>query len=446
MIRSIKNQIIHISIIFIVAFSLSSCTGNEWPQFRGPDNNMIAKGTNLPTEWGDGKNVKWTYEIDGDSWSSPVIWGNKAFIASVFPVQISPPSESQSASSQEEDKSYLEDVYRWQLACVDLQSGKEMWKQVAFEGNPRTKKHRSTNYSGGTPVTDGKRVYVYFGMRGLYCYGLEGELLWEKDLGAYKTRNGWGTGSSPVIYKDVLFVQVDNELNSFLVALDSKTGDEIWKMARDEKTSYSSPVIWKNSVRTELVTGGKKARGYDPESGKVFWELHMAGHYNIPSAVVEKDLLFIGNAGRRDTPSTFFAIKAGAEGDITPAEGEETSSGVEWSNLNAPTGNPSPLLYNGLLYLMSSRGGELSCLDAATGAIIYQEKVDKTGSCWASPWAHEDKIYILDEKGVTSVIKAGTEFELLSQNNLDDKFWSSVAVAKDAYLFKGVKYLYCVKN
>ncbi len=433
MTRTSRNQLFIVTTIFIAVFTLSSCTSSNWPQFRGPDNNMVATGKNLPTEWDDDTNVRWTYEINGDSWSSPVVWGNKVFIASAFPVELS-------------DSSYLEDVYRWQVACVDLETGEELWKQVAFEGNPRTKKHRATNYAGETPVTDGKRVYVYFGMTGLFCYDLDGELLWKKDLGAYRTLNGWGTGSSPVIYKDVLYVQVDNEEHSFLVALDSGTGEEKWKVDREEKTNYSTPVIWKNSVRTELVSGGKKARAYDPATGEVYWELHMAGHYNIPSAVTEKDLLYIGNSGYRDIPSTLFAVKAGAKGDITPTEGEETSSGVLWSNLDAPSGNPSPLLHDGLLYTLTSRGGEISCIDALTGEIIYQEKVEKVSACWASPWIHEDKIYFYDEKGVTNVIRAGKAFEVLYQNTLDDKFWASVAVTKDAYLIKGVERLYCIGN
>ncbi len=162
--------------------------------------------------------------------------------------------------------------------------------------------------------------------------------------------------------------------------------------------------------------------------------------------MTEKDLLYIGNSGHRDTPSTLFAVNAGAEGDITPTEGEETSSGVLWSNLDAPSGNPSPLLHDGLLYTLTSRGGEFSCIDALTGEIIYREKVEKVAACWASPWIHEDKIYFIDEKGVTNVIKAGREFELLHQNRLDDKFWASVAVTKDAYLIKGLERLYCIGN
>ncbi len=431
--NSKTNHLVIVVLIFMGVFALSSCAGDNWPQFRGPDNNMVATGNDLPTEWGDELNILWTYEISGGSWSSPIVWGKKVFVASAFPVNLS-------------DTSNLEDVYRWQVSCVDLETGDELWNQVAFEGSPRTKKHRATNYAAETPVTDGKRVYVYFGMTGIYCYDLDGELLWNKDLGAYNTLRDWGTGSSPVLYKDVIYVQVDNEEHSFLVALDAKTGDEKWKVDRDEKTNYSTPVIWKNSVRTELITGGKYARGYNLETGDVYWELNMAGHYNIPSAVSTDEILYMGNSGYRDVPSTLFAVKAGAGGDITPAEGEEISSWVLWSNPDAPSGNSSPLLHNGLLYTLSSRGGDLSCLDATTGEIIYQEKVENVGACWASLWIHEDKIYFFDEKGITNVIKAGRQFEVLYQNTLDDKFWASVAVAGDSYLVKGVERMYCIKN
>ena len=193
-------------------------------------------------------------------------------------------------------------MYRWELSCVDLETGNELWKKVVHEGSPRTKKHANTNYAGETPVTDGERIYVYFGMTGLFCFDMDGTLVWEKDLGAYETQNGWGTGSSPVLHEGVLYVQVDNEEYSFLVALDSESGEEIWKVDREEKTSYSTPYIWKNSVRNELVTGGIRARSYDPASGELFWELQMDGRYNIPGPVSDKDLLYMGNSGFRDIP------------------------------------------------------------------------------------------------------------------------------------------------
>jgi outer membrane protein assembly factor BamB len=436
------------SLIFLTLM-LTSCTTENWTQFRGPENNMVLTGENLPTEWGEDQNVAWTFEVDGDSWSSPVIWDNKVFVASSVAEKVSPPAErveEQPRPDPEMDKSYLDEVYRWEVTCVDLETGEELWSKVAHKGAPRDKKHRAHNYAGETPVTDGKRLYVYFGMTGLYCYDLEGELLWEKDLGAFKTLRDWGTGSSPLVYNNMVYVQVDNEEQSFLVALDARSGDELWRVKRDEATNYSTPTIWKNRIRTELVTGGKKARAYNPATGDLLWELHMAGHYNIPSGVADKDYLYIGNSGYRDVPSTLFCVQAGVDGDITPDEGDTISSGVVWSMPDASSGNPSPLLYEGLLYVLSSRGGEFTCIEPSTGSIIYQEKVDKVGGCWATPWVYNDKIFFYDEKGVTSVIKAGKEFELLYQNKLEDKFWASVAVKDESILIKGVDKLYCLRN
>jgi outer membrane protein assembly factor BamB len=285
---------------------------------------------------------------------------------------------------------------------------------------------------------------VYFGMKGVYCLSLKGELLWEKDLGAYPTQNDWGTGSSPVVRKELLYVQVDNEEQSFLVALDKETGDEVWRADREEGTNYSTPYLWKSRDRTELVTGGKTARSYDPETGELLWKLRMDGHYNIPSPVGDRDYLYMGNPGRGETPGTLCCVRAGATGDITPAEGETSSSGVVWYNPDAPAANPSPLLYEGLLYLVSSRGGEVTCFNAFSGEQVYREKIEGVAACWASPWVHRGKIFFTDEKGVTRVFRAGRHFELLEENSLDDKFWSSVAVAGSDYIFKGSKKLYCI--
>jgi outer membrane protein assembly factor BamB len=224
--------------------------------------------------------------------------------------------------------------------------------------------------------------------------------------------------------------------------MDAATGDEKWRVSREEKTNYSTPVIWENSKRTELVTGGKRARAYDPASGELLWELQVDGFYNIPSAVPGGDLIYLGGAGFRDTPGTLFAVKAGAEGDISLVEGETTSEWVAWANTDAPTMNPTPLLYEGLLYVLSSRGGTLTCFDAATGEQYYQEKVNGMGACWASPWANEGKVFFYDETGKTSVVEAGQEFALLHQNELEGKFWASVAAKDDVYILKAVKRLY----
>jgi outer membrane protein assembly factor BamB len=453
--------------ILLVCSSISkysySQTNQGWPQFRGSENNMIATGTNYPTEWNDSIHVLWTHDLTGAGWSSPIVLGDKIFVTSAFlekaapgaiqnaqptppPPPAAPGTQQGPPPPQAEDNSYKEEVYRWELSCFDLKSGKELWKQVAHNGNPGSKKHVGSTYACETPVTDGERVFAYFGMTGIYCYDLDGKLLWQKDLGTFKTLNGWGTGSSPVVYQGTLYIQVDNEESSFLVALDAVTGNEKWKVNRDEKTNYSTPVIWKNKIRTELVTTGKTVRSYDPANGNLNWQLKMAGEMAIPSPVYDSEHIYVGNAGGPGKKGFFYSVKAGADGNITPADSGLVSNGVDWTVMNSGISNPSPLLYKGLLYLLAARGGELTCLNATTGEQVYKEKVEKVGACWSSPWTYNDRIYFFDEKGITQVIQAGKEFKVLSQNKLDDKFWSSVAITKDAYIFRGVKKLFCVKK
>jgi outer membrane protein assembly factor BamB len=290
-------------------------------------------------------------------------------------------------------------------------------------------------------------VYAYFGMTGVYCYDLDGKPIWQKDLGVFKTQNDWGTGSSPVIYRDVLYIQVDNEESSFMIALDAATGKEKWKVNRDEKTSYSTPVIWNNKFGTELVTIGNSARAYDLATGAVIWEFKMGEGSAIPSPVYDNDHIYIGKSGGPNKPGMLFSVKAGSKGNITPADSGLVSSGIEWTLRKTGVSNPSPLLLDGLIYLVSGRGGEIYCLDAATGAQVYKEKMEKVDACWSSPWAFNNQIYFFNEKGNTNVFQAGKEFKVVSQTNrIDDKFWASVAITDDAYIFRGVKKLYCVKK
>jgi outer membrane protein assembly factor BamB len=480
---------------------LSSCKdeAKNWPQFRGPNSNLVVTGKNLADEWGANKNIKWTYDISGEGFSSPIIWGDRIFIASEYPEQVkvqpqqggfddndegdgpddgpdgnpegdqnSPMGDAQGPApvneqvqhgptpqggapgqmpggNEEEDESYKDDVYRWEVTCIDLNSGKELWKQIAFKGHPRIKKHPQGTYANETPVTDGQRVYAYFGMIGLYCYDMNGKLLWQTDLGAYKTKNGFGTGSSPAIFNDKIFVLVDNDVSSFIVALDTKTGKQIWKTERDEKTTYSTPIIWKNKVRNELITCGQTARSYDPETGKGLWTLKMGGEEAISSPVADKNNLYIGNNdGPGDKMGTLFAVKAGASGDITPSEGQTISKGVAWSVVKSKVSSPSGLLYKGYIYYIGENGGKVTCYEAATGELVYQKKIEKFSTCWSSPWVQNDKIFVTDAKGVTQAFKPGPDFQLISRNTLDDKIWTMPAFGKNSLVLKGAKKIYCI--
>jgi len=458
-----RNLIYTFALLGIISLFFSSCSEkstNNWPKFLGPDSGMILSSEELPMVWNDSTNIKWTQEMEGQSWSSPIVAGNKIFYSSAVLVKEAPKKEVENTPpatppaangntpppAPEEDNSYKEAVYRWQLTCLDVTSGDQLWNVVSYEGHPRIKKHVGSTYACETPVTDGEHVWVYYGMHGVYCYDMNGQLVWKQDPGAFPTANGWGTGSSPVLYNNTLYLLVDNEESSFLIAYNAQTGDEKWKVARDEKTTYGTPVIWKNNVRTELVTLGSKARSYDPESGKLIWEMSIKSGSSIPSPVFDSEYIYFGNAGGPRDVGALYCVKAGANGNITPEEGTLTNDYVVWTDTLAGTANPSPVLYDGLIYVLASRGGEVTCFEASTGKPVYKEKVQKAGACWASPWIANNQLYFYDEKGVTQIIKAGREFEVTGTNTLDDKFWASIAVADNAYILKGVDKIYCIGN
>jgi outer membrane protein assembly factor BamB len=444
--------------------------GGDWPQFRGPNGTALSEEDKLPAEWGKDKNVKWKAEVPGFAWSSPVTWGDKIFVTTaVTDKQAKPkgggfggrgggggPGGFGGRGGKPPDV-----TYRWEVYCLERDTGKVVWKSLAVEKKPTIPTHSTNSYATETPVTDGERVYAYFGMHGVYCFDLQGKQLWSKDLGSYPMMAGWGTGSSPVLDGDRLFIQCDNERSSFLVALDKKTGKELWKVARDERSTYSTPFVWRTKARTELVAcGGKKVIAYDPATGKVLWELGglgsaggggggrggfggMGGSSNA-TPVASAELLYVGGGGRMAS-GTLFAIKAGATGDLTLKDGATSNAGVAWSRPRSAPGTASPLLYKGFLYIVEQRG-QLSCYDAKTGKPAYtKERLAGARGFTSSPWAYGDKVFCLDESGQTFVVKAGDKFELLGTNKLNEMFWSSPAISGGALFLRGTDYLYCIK-
>ncbi len=370
-------------------------------------------------------------------------------------------------------------VYRWEVYCLDRNTGETLWKQLALEAKPRIPTQPSNTYASETPVTDGERVYAYFGMHGLFCYDMAGNLVWKKDLGSYATQMGWGTASSPVLEGDRLFVLCDNEEKSFLVALDKKTGDELWRAPRTEKTTWATPVVWRNKLRTELVTlGSPKMRSYDPATGKQLWELTVGMGQCSASPVGDAEMLYAGlkamggmgggpggggpsGRGPRGAPggrgpggggagggfgggSALFAVRAGAAGDLTLKEGETSNDGVAWMATRGGPEMASPLVYRGYVYTLSQMGGIITCFDAKTGKQAYRERIPEAKAFWASPWASDGKIYCLDDGGTTHVLQAGPALKVLAKNELDGMFWASPAVADGAVFLRSVDHVYCI--
>lgn len=336
-------------------------------------------------------------------------------------------------------------LYRWKVLCLDRNTGQVVWEKLAYEGKPTIATHRTNTYASETPLTDGERLYAYFGMTGLFCYDLDGKLLWSKQLGSFPMMLGWGTGSSPALDGDRLFVQCDNDEKSFLVALDKRTGDELWRKERDEKSNWSTPFLWTNKLRTELVTaGGHAMRSYDPATGEPLWELSGVRGRCSATPVAAGDLLLLGVGGGMGGPGPLVAIKAGASGDITPADGQTSSEGVAWITERAGPQIASPLVYEDCVYVPEQRGGVLGCYDLATGREHYRQRVEGAKGFTSSPWAYDGKVFVLDEDGQTFVLAPGPEYKVLYTNKLDDMFWSSVAVAGDRLLLRGVNSLYCI--
>lgn len=429
----------------------------DWPQFRGPGGTGQSTESQIPTEWSARKNLQWKIKIPGYAWSCPIIWGDKVIVTTAISDKQTRPQPFAGGfgkggfgkggfgkgglASQKPPAA----VFRWEVYCLDRETGKEIWKQLAYEGRPTIPTHATNTYASETPVTDGERIYAYFGMTGLFCYDMTGKLLWKKNLGSYRMKFGWGTGSSPVLEGERLFVQCDNEEQSFLVALDRKTGEELWRVKRNEVSTWSTPFIWKNKQRTEVVTGGATVRSYDPATGKLLWSLGGMEGTVSPSPVGDRELLFFGVSGGFGGPGPLVAIKAGAAGDITLKRNEKSNAGVAWSDPRGGPSTASPLLYRDHLYILGR--GTLTCYEARTGKTVFsRERLPNARGFTSSPWAADGKIYCLDENGMTYVIQAGPQFKVLAQNSLNDMFWSSPAIANGTLILRGADYLYCVKH
>ena len=424
------NNSAYFAALASVVLALQFAKAEDWRQFRGANASGVVDDPELPQSWGPAENVLWKVDIDGDAWSSPVVTGGKVFLT----------------NAASDGTAGADSVYRWEMICLDAKTGRRLWTQVAMEGKPRLKKHRDNTYASETPVTDGKLVVAYFGMMGLFCYDLDGELVWKKNLGHYPMSHDWGTASSPTLLDGIVYLQVDNESSSFVVALDIQTGEEIWKQPRAEKSNWGSPIIWENDQRRELITGGSVVRSYNPENGNLLWEvdIQQGGHNATPSANSQQ--LVVGRDGRGGT--SFISIRSGGSDDLAKASHKESASPVMWSTKKFGPNRASPLLVDGYVVLLGGGSGKLTIADAATGAIVEQTRLPGAGDFWASPWCNNGLVYCLDATGKTFVIKPGPTVEVVSINTLAEegqgRFWSTPAIADGTIYIRSDKALYAI--
>lgn len=405
-----------------------------WPQWRGPHATGASKTADPPTEWSETKNIRWKIEIPGRGSASPVVWGDKVFVLSAVPVGV-----ELSASHQPRGAIRPAVPHKFVVMAIDRKTGKVAWEKTAREHTPHEGAHpQFGTYASSSAFTDGERVYAYFDSFGLYAYDMNGKLLWEKDLGDKKMRNEFGEGQTPVLHGNRIVVQWDHQGPSFITALDKLTGKEIWRTDRQEIDSWGTPLVVEHGGRAQVIAGAmNKVISYDLETGKVVWQGPGLTMNPIPSSVFGDGMVFAVSGFRGNK---LHAIKLDeAKDDIT------TSGAIKWS-LSADTPYvPSPLLYDGVLYLLKGNTGILSAFDAKTGKPHYHlQRLDGVPNVFASPVGAKGRVYIPGQQGATIVLKAGPTYEVLATNTLDDGFDASPALVDNELYLRGAKFLYSI--
>jgi len=412
-----------------------------WPQFRGPGATGVAEGKNLPDTWSTTQNVTWKTTIPGNGWSSPIAWGERIFATSVIPVgEIETPKRGLYLQGERPAPTI---DHRYVVYAIDFASGKIVWEREVYRGFPPGARHLKNTFASETPVTDGTRVYAAFGNVGIFAFDFSGKPIWTFTIDPSPTRNGWGTGASPVLHDGRLYFVNDNETAPELIALDAGTGKVIWRVERPKETNWSTPFVWRHAGRTEIVTNGTSAiRSYGLD-GTPLWQLRPSSTHVITTPFASGDLLYVSSGYVGDPTRPVYAIKPGGSGDISLKTGETSNAFVAWSLPQGGTYNVSPIVYGDYYYTLFDRGF-FTCHDAKTGKEIYTKvRLDPTASGFtASPWAYNGKIFAMSEDGTTYVIQAGPEFKVIGQNVLDEFTMASPAIHRDSLIIRTATTIY----
>lgn len=409
-----------------------------WPQWRGPLSTGVAVKGNPPVNFSESQNLKWKTDIPGKGHSTPVVWGDKII------VQTAVATTEKSVAEKESDgqkpgpmaANQTEFIHEFRVIQVDRSTGKILWQTTVAREVPLEGTHELGSWASNSPSTDGEFIYAYFGSRGIHCLDFEGNIIWQKDFGQLEKHMSFGEGETPFLYKDRLFILWDHNGESFIVALNRKTGEEIWRRERDEVTSWSTPLVVEVDGRAQVVTSApNQVRSYDAETGEIIWTSTGMTRNVIPNPVYADGILYVMSGFRG---SALQAIDiARAKGDIsgTPA--------ILWTYNQDTPYTPNPLLMEGKLYFLRVNNGFLTCLNAKTGEVIYsKEKLEGINTLFSSPTGVQNRIYIA-AKNTVLVIKAGAPLEALATNTLDDDFHASPVVVGNELILRGFNSLYC---
>jgi outer membrane protein assembly factor BamB len=412
---------------------------DNWSQWRGPLATGVAPRGDPPIHWDAKTNIKWQTPLPGSGSATPIVWGNQVFVVTA----IDTGRMADPATLPKTDPGFVKRTtapntyYQFVVLCIDRDSGKIRWQQVAIEQVPHEGHHQTHSYAAGSPTTDGKNIYVSFGSRGIYCYTMDGKLVWQRDLGRMNTRLGWGEAVTPTLYGDALIVNWDQEAESFIMCLDAGTGKTRWKVDRDEATTWNTPLVVPYHGRTQVIVNGtKRVRSYDLANGELIWQCGGQTVNPIPSPVLNGGTV-ICMSGYKS--AAVQAIPLDSVGDITDKDK------LNWHYTKGTPYVPSPLLTGDRLYFTQQNSQVLTCLDAKTGkALIDRERLPGVNSFYASPVAAKDRIYFVSREGTTLVLNRSDKLEVLATNRLDDPMDASPAIVGRQLFLRGAKYLYCI--
>jgi outer membrane protein assembly factor BamB len=436
---------------------LNANEASAWPSWRGTSGTGTVAQAQPPTTWSDTQNIKWKTKIPGAGYSTPIIWKDRIFLLTAIEAEGEAPREAASATPSPtagpEAKAGKRGgkgggggfgggpaptkPFEFVVLALDRGTGKIVWQKTARKETPHEGRHQTNTFASASPVTDGQHLYVPFGSRGYYCYDLQGNLKWEKDLGDMRTKMGFGEGASPALAGRLLLVHWDHEDQSFIVALDKHTGAEVWRKQRDETSSWSTPLIVEHAgKRQAIIAASKRTRSYDTETGELIWESAGLTGNVIPMPVTGHGMVYVMSGFRG---FSIQAIKLSSRGDVT-----ETDN-IAWSVRRSAPYVPSPVLSGDRLYMSKSNDAYLSCLNALTGEVVYQdEPLPGVRSLYASPLAANGYLYLVGREGTVMVIKDAPKFEVVATNKLNDRIDASPAMLEKELFLRGHEYLYCI--
>jgi outer membrane protein assembly factor BamB len=427
----------HALLVLAVPLLAEDSSGRFWPQWRGPLGTGVAPQADPPIVWDETKNIRWKVSLPGKGHSTPIVWGDRVFVttAVAFGDKLEP---KYSGRPGEHDNLPVTQHHEFVVLALDRRDGRIVWQKSVRKALPHEGGHYTASLASASPITDGQHVFAFFGSYGLYCLDMDGKLQWTTDLGDMHSIHGHGEGSSPALYGDTLVVNWDQEEQSFLVALDKRSGAERWRVARDEVTSWATPIVVQHNGKPQLIVSGTdRVRGYDLATGKVVWECGGLSANIVASPVAADGMVFAGSSYEKQA---LLAIRLdGAKGDIT------RTKHVAWTRITGTPYVPSPLLYEDSIYFLRHYQGILSRVNIKTGADDGGPfRLGSIRDVYASPVAAANRIYITDRDGSTQVIRHSANPEVLAVNQLNDSFSASAALVGRELFLRGEAYLYCI--